>query len=305
MITKKQLLAREKNIGGSDLSTILGFNPYKSPYELWLEKTNKVTKEDLSDNKAIQAGVILEDALLKFAELSLGKIERKNLERRVEGTPILVHLDGIVKETGFPVECKTGNLIRYSNADWGDKDDEVPHHVIIQAQGQLMALKSRPAKCHVPALIGGKGLVLYSIDRNEEIILAIKDAAIKFWDNVVRDIPPKETKIRLEMAKALKRIPNKVIELPADDMTVHEYVDACEQYRIADQRKKEMYAQVLAKMGDAEVADFGTEKVLTYFGHPNKGHTVEPFIKYELRWVKRGNLQLENKTKQIEEKSND
>lgn len=34
----KWLETRNAGIGGSDASVIMGLNPYKSPYQLWLEK---------------------------------------------------------------------------------------------------------------------------------------------------------------------------------------------------------------------------------------------------------------------------
>ena len=33
---------KSKSIGGSDASVIMGLNPYKSPYQLWMEKTGQV-----------------------------------------------------------------------------------------------------------------------------------------------------------------------------------------------------------------------------------------------------------------------
>ena len=111
-ISKKQLADRDKYIGGSELSTILGVNPYKSAYDLWLEKTGKVERQDLTGNKAVEVGNYFEDGLLKFAADTLGMVvDKKNTERRVKGTPIKVHLDGIVRETGEPVEAKTSNIM--------------------------------------------------------------------------------------------------------------------------------------------------------------------------------------------------
>ena len=39
---------RALGVGGSDMSTILGLNPYSTPYELWLEKTGRQQPEDIS-----------------------------------------------------------------------------------------------------------------------------------------------------------------------------------------------------------------------------------------------------------------
>lgn len=36
------LKSRKAGVGGSDMSTILGLNSFKTPYELWLEKTGRV-----------------------------------------------------------------------------------------------------------------------------------------------------------------------------------------------------------------------------------------------------------------------
>ena len=36
---------RTKGIGGSDVSIIAGINPYKSVYQLWLEKTGRIIPE--------------------------------------------------------------------------------------------------------------------------------------------------------------------------------------------------------------------------------------------------------------------
>ncbi|WP_410960483.1 YqaJ viral recombinase family protein, partial [Salmonella sp. SAL4361] len=41
-VNRDQFLAgRKKGIGGSDVAAILGFSPYKSPYQLWLDKTGR------------------------------------------------------------------------------------------------------------------------------------------------------------------------------------------------------------------------------------------------------------------------
>ena len=50
------LKVRNTGIGGSDAAAIMGLNPYKSPYELWLEKTGQAEAPDLSGNQFIYWG---------------------------------------------------------------------------------------------------------------------------------------------------------------------------------------------------------------------------------------------------------
>ena len=42
----KWLEMRNKGIGGSEAAVIVGMNRWKSPFQLWLEKTGEVEPED-------------------------------------------------------------------------------------------------------------------------------------------------------------------------------------------------------------------------------------------------------------------
>ena len=55
------LKARTKFIGGSDISCILGMNPYKTNVQLYKEKKGLVMPDDLSDNALVQYGTKAEE----------------------------------------------------------------------------------------------------------------------------------------------------------------------------------------------------------------------------------------------------
>ena len=50
------LANRTKGLGGSDISAVIGMNPYKSNLDLWLEKTGQIEPEDISDNPFVKYG---------------------------------------------------------------------------------------------------------------------------------------------------------------------------------------------------------------------------------------------------------
>ena len=52
---------RKKFIGGSDVSCILGLNPYKTNVQLYREKKGLVEPDDLSDNPLVQYGTQAEE----------------------------------------------------------------------------------------------------------------------------------------------------------------------------------------------------------------------------------------------------
>lgn len=47
---------RENYIGGSDVSAIVGVNPYKNNQQLWEEKTGRRQTEDISDRPLVRYG---------------------------------------------------------------------------------------------------------------------------------------------------------------------------------------------------------------------------------------------------------
>ena len=68
---------RTQGIGGSDVSIIAGINPYKSIYQLWLEKTGQIEPEQ-TDSEFAHFGTLLEPIVRKeFMERTGLKVRQK------------------------------------------------------------------------------------------------------------------------------------------------------------------------------------------------------------------------------------
>ncbi len=68
---------RTKFIGGSDISVVMGLNRWKTPLQLWAEKTGQVEPDDLSKVERVQLGSELEDFVAKKFERESGlKVRR-------------------------------------------------------------------------------------------------------------------------------------------------------------------------------------------------------------------------------------
>jgi putative phage-type endonuclease len=68
---KGWLAQREKGIGSSEVGTILGVNPFDTPYQLWRRK--KGMSPAIQENEAMRAGHILEGAVATFFEQETGR----------------------------------------------------------------------------------------------------------------------------------------------------------------------------------------------------------------------------------------
>ena len=51
---------RKQGVGGSDVAAIMGLSPWRTPAEVWLEKTGRVEPDDISDKPYVAFGNIME-----------------------------------------------------------------------------------------------------------------------------------------------------------------------------------------------------------------------------------------------------
>ncbi len=197
-LTLAQLEKRIETLGGSDAAVAVGISPYKTPLELYFEKTGLSGAPDISGNDAVYWGSRLEDVIAEEYERRTGNVVKypKNTFYHKEHTFMSAHVDGNVTEMlvdNSPVilnrglECKTANL--YLEREWGDTDsDQIPLHYIVQTQhyNAVMGWDS----CDVAVLIGGQDFRIYNIPRDDDLIADLMRAEAVFWARVQNHNPP-------------------------------------------------------------------------------------------------------------------
>lgn len=182
---KKWLDARREGIGGSDASVIVGLNRWKSPFQLWLEKTGKAEPEDLSDNEYVYWGKVLEEAVAnRFCELTGKKVQRRGLLQMDDYPYIRASVDRMVVGENAGLECKTCN--GFAAKEW--EDDEVPTAYYVQCQHYMMVTGCE--RWYIAVLIGGNHFVWKEIPRNDNEIDLLLQAEIDFWHKVEAGIMP-------------------------------------------------------------------------------------------------------------------
>ena len=113
--TKEQWVqSRAKGIGGSEVAAVLGLDPYRSPYNVWVEKTTGESRN--IDNIYTRAGTKLEPVVVEFFQEETGfSIEAQNVGDWHQVThPQYDYMRGsrdrvFIKPTGERciLECKT------------------------------------------------------------------------------------------------------------------------------------------------------------------------------------------------------
>lgn len=185
------LEARKRGIGGSDVAAIMGLSPWKSPLEVWLEKTGRADAPDLSDKESVAMGTELESVVLDMYRRRHPDHAAQRVNAILTSTVRLwaqASLDGIVRdpELGWGVlEIKTGS----KESEWADG---VPLHYLTQVTHYLSVTGYQFAD--VAALIGDFGLHYHEfrVMRDEEDLRAVVERVDEFWaDYVEKDkMPP-------------------------------------------------------------------------------------------------------------------
>lgn len=178
---------RFSGIGGSDAAAALGMSPWKSQFKLWLEKTQQVPPEDLSDNEYVYWGTVLEAVVAnRFCELTGKKVHRRGMLRSCEYPFMLANVDRLVDGEDAGLECKTAN--GFAAKEW--IDDKLPVQYYIQCQ-HYMAVTGL-SKWYIAVLIGGNHFVWKEVARCEDDITALIAAEKQFWEEFVipKRMPP-------------------------------------------------------------------------------------------------------------------
>lgn len=267
-ITEAQRTRRKTKIGASDMAAVLGLDPWRSAYDVWLEKTADL--EDLKENAAMQAGSLFEDGVLNWAGEQLGRKLIRNQYRTLEGTPLASNCDAIVDPEGTPLEAKTTGLFGPVLGEWGeDGSDHVPDRYIIQTHVQMLCTGSK--LCHLAAFIGGRGFAMFELHFNHQVADIILEQAQSFWQRVHEVDPPDDSKPNLEVLKRIRRRPQTIADIDPD--LAASYLDATERLKQAEKEREQAQAALLAAMGDAEGARFGGERIFTYL--PQRRRTID------------------------------
>jgi len=183
MITEEQRKKRKESIGSSDAAAILGLSRWKTPLEVWSEKTGAVEPEDISDKLPIIIGNELEDVVAKLFTLKTGKkVHRVNETVYDKEFPFLaVNLDRRVVGEDAVLEAKTCGA--WAAKEWSGEED-IPQEVIVQVLFQLMVTGKQ--RGYAAVLIGGNQDFRWRVvERDEKVIRQIRVKCVEFWQKYI------------------------------------------------------------------------------------------------------------------------
>ena len=275
------LKERTKGIGGSDVATILGLNPYKTPLQLWEEKTGRS-----SGSAAVESaywGTVLEGVVAKeFSQRTGMKVQkvnymlstgengwmRGNIDRAVVNPAIAGRVSVLKQEkveecgrllsTDIGLECKTASV--YMSEHWGDSQEAeilngkvVTEHKIplyYETQIQWYMAVTGIKTFYVAVLIGGQDFRLYEVKRDQEVIDAIVSKCKDFWENnVLKDVTP---------------APINVDDIKKQAIDIGELRNLKEQIKALKEQEEAVASRLIMAIGEKTGLMLGGKKAVTY-----------------------------------------
>lgn len=259
-ITREQWLEyRRTGIGGSDASTIVGLNPYSSPYYLFCDKMGALPEKD--DTEAMRQGRDLEQYVADRWMERTGKTCRRNnyMWRSTRWPWMLADIDREIVGENAGLECKTTSP--YNKHDFAG--GEVPLTYYVQCQHYMAVMGFD--RMYLAVLVLNRGFYDFVIDRDDSEIEALAAAECEFWNLLQREEPPpidgseatqdalrlmypeEDDHLSLNLPQSADRDLNRLVQLQGMIKGLKAECDAI---------KNEM----MARMGDAALADTSSKR---------------------------------------------
>ncbi len=267
MKNREQFLAdRRTCLGGSDIGVIVGVCRWKTPYQLWEEKTGRVV--DDADSLPMRFGTHAESFVASEYTRSTGRrVERFNAMLRHPSAPIGGHIDRLVIPEGKSraavrgrittdrgLECKTvGAFAAGRDGEWGpDGSDQIPESYLLQC-ATYMALTGCK-HWDLAALIGNTEVRVFPLRRDEELEQGLIEIASQWWtDHVLADVPPDPTTEAEARQRWRAHQPGKILEVDGPTVELLKALAAAKaKVKAAEAEEQGVKDQLMPRLADAD-----------------------------------------------------
>jgi putative phage-type endonuclease len=285
MLTEQQLKERKNYIGGSDVAAILGYSKWKTPIDVFLEKTTDYRRFPEDKNRlAKNIGNILEDVIAEDYCIN-NKISLlsciSNQELKSHQIDFFIgHPDRIIRlDTHFILEIKTAHA---KNEEWGEPGtDQIPIDYLYQVA--FYCWLGGIEKAIILVYFKNTGTIEeFAYTRNEVIEEEMSEGLPMFWNEYVikNEMPPA---IRAtDISHVYKSIGT--IKLDVDK---HQILTAMQQYKYLteaikslNEQKEELREKIVLSLGGyGQIVNWDNEKIGTFTSQFAKRVDIEKLKK--------------------------
>jgi predicted phage-related endonuclease len=280
-------------LGGSDTAAVIGVSPWKDAFTLYCEKIGEIPF-DPEESRVQRRGRILERAIGQlYAEDSGRMVGFPGQQVKRNGTEDLLpagvgvdyrraqidaweHFEG---NTWVPLEIKSSS--EFTRGKWGPSGtDDCPTYYCTQVHWQI-GLTGAPFG-RLVALLGADDLRVYTIQRDEQVLKFLNDAAAEFWQRVLDRNPPpvdyQHPRAGESLAKLFRDVnATEILQASDSDRSWRDVMqEAAEEIKRYEAVRDGAKAHLLHRMANASVLNFGDGTMFERKVIKRAGFTVEP-----------------------------
>lgn len=279
MNREEWLKFRKQGIGGSDAAAVAGINPWKSPIQVYMEKTGEIEPQQAGE-KAYWGEQLESLVANEFQKRTGKKVRRRNAILQHPDHPFMIaNLDRIVvgEKAGF--EAKTTD--KRNREQWVQGDEMVIPDIVNVQIHHYMAVTGYNA-WWVAVLIGGNEFRYKKVERDDELVELLIKTEKEFWTRVENQDPP-ELDGSEATGELLKQLypEGKPEEVELPDNTV----DLIEKRNELKEKEKELKDHL------KEVEN----KLKDQLGEYEVGNVIKGDVMYQVKWKNISSKRLDTK----------
>ena len=235
--------ARDEGIGGSDIGTILGLNPYSSGYFLWAVKTGQIPKP-VVDNWSVRFGKKFEQPILEMwaEEHPEYEVFTTGTYRSIARPYLIANPDGLARHRD------TGEwlLIEVKTARYGWQETPPAYEAQVMHYLDVMGLQRA-----VIVAVAGWTWEERLLEFDEFQAAAQRDAAERFWWHVVENRKPDYDGAE-STYQAVRQMHPYITDEAVEIDGAHSLVLAAQEFEAAEKKLNKIKSEVLDLMGTAK-----------------------------------------------------
>ena len=263
------LEVRKSGIGSSEVATIVGLNPYETPYQLWRRKVGLDAPKE--ETFAMKAGHYLEDAVAQFWADATGQQVIKSsagdwLIRSNERPYLQVSPDRTYWLAGQVHNNDNKGILECKTTQMSVDGDDLPKHWFCQLTYQLGVSGMQHGS--LAWLTAGREFGYKDIDFDRDFYEFLVEEVERFWvDYIKGGQEPQPVNVQDVLIKYNRHTAGKCVEVGEDILEAyHQLKGLKEELAELERRKEELESTIKMGFGDAEAISFGGETLAPWKG---------------------------------------
>nr|DAS93063.1 MAG TPA: Exonuclease [Caudoviricetes sp.] len=258
---------RESGIGSSEVATIVGLNPWETPYQLWRRKVGLDAPKQ--ENFAMKAGHYLEDAVSLFWQDETGQQVIKSsagdwLIRDDERPYLQVSPDRTYWLADMPHSNENKGILECKTTQMTIDEDDIPKHWFVQVQYQLGVAGYQHGS--LAWLTQGRNFGYKDLAFVPDFFAWLVEEVDKFWvDNIQAKQEPTAANVQDILLKYNRHTDGKIVEVNDEIFAAYqELKEVRDELSAIEEKKAALEEKIKLGFGDAEAISYDGQTLATW-----------------------------------------